>query len=135
MGVDPGITNAPEQQQRRRQFREKLIEGLAAGDIEDGAEHPEGAGIQGGTPNRLHQPVIDVGLIHIHLVQGAADRGGSAQVLEQQPLQHRTLQQGRADALAGDGTPALRRFLLITCLLYTSPSPRDQRGSRMPSSA
>ena len=25
--------------------------------------------------------------------------------------------------------------LLITCLLYTSPSPRDQRGARMPSSA
>ena len=25
--------------------------------------------------------------------------------------------------------------LLFTCLLYTSPSPRDQRGSRMPSSA
>ena len=25
--------------------------------------------------------------------------------------------------------------LLDTCLLYTSPSPRDQRGSRMPSSA
>ena len=24
---------------------------------------------------------------------------------------------------------------LHTCLLYTSPSPRDQRGSRMPSSA
>ena len=24
---------------------------------------------------------------------------------------------------------------LILCLLYTSPSPRDQRGSRMPSSA
>ena len=26
-------------------------------------------------------------------------------------------------------------FLLYICLLYTSPSPRDQRGSRMPSSA
>ena len=26
-------------------------------------------------------------------------------------------------------------FYLVTCLLYTSPSPRDQRGSRMPSSA
>ena len=26
-------------------------------------------------------------------------------------------------------------FALIACLLYTSPSPRDQRGSRMPSSA
>ena len=25
--------------------------------------------------------------------------------------------------------------LLASCLLYTSPSPRDQRGSRMPSSA
>ena len=25
--------------------------------------------------------------------------------------------------------------LLLLCLLYTSPSPRDQRGSRMPSSA
>ena len=25
--------------------------------------------------------------------------------------------------------------ILDTCLLYTSPSPRDQRGSRMPSSA
>ena len=25
--------------------------------------------------------------------------------------------------------------LVGTCLLYTSPSPRDQRGSRMPSSA
>ena len=24
---------------------------------------------------------------------------------------------------------------VIACLLYTSPSPRDQRGSRMPSSA
>ena len=29
-----------------------------------------------------------------------------------------------------DTSPAIK-----TCLLYTSPSPRDQRGSRMPSSA
>ena len=26
-------------------------------------------------------------------------------------------------------------LLSLTCLLYTSPSPRDKRGSRMPSSA
>ena len=26
-------------------------------------------------------------------------------------------------------------YSLMVCLLYTSPSPRDQRGSRMPSSA
>ena len=29
----------------------------------------------------------------------------------------------------------LNRYLVNACLLYTSPSPRDQRGSRMPSSA
>ena len=32
------------------------------------------------------------------------------------------------------GRPIARLELLV-CLLYTSPSPRDQRGSRMPSSA
>ena len=35
--------------------------------------------------------------------------------------------------------PGVRRIVALgdsfTCLLYTSPSPRDQRGSRMPSSA
>ena len=31
-------------------------------------------------------------------------------------------------AFSNDGNP-------LACLLYTSPSPRDQRGSRMPSSA
>ena len=35
--------------------------------------------------------------------------------------------------LAGD--KAAYTYLDDTCLLYTSPSPRDQRGSRMPSSA
>ena len=29
----------------------------------------------------------------------------------------------------------LDRKKFVDCLLYTSPSPRDQRGSRMPSSA
>ena len=32
-----------------------------------------------------------------------------------------------------DSKPGME--LLVPCLLYTSPSPRDQRGSRMPSSA
>ena len=30
---------------------------------------------------------------------------------------------------------SMQGFGLRACLLYTSPSPRDQRGSRMPSSA
>ena len=34
-------------------------------------------------------------------------------------------------AIAGEGEQAVSKL----CLLYTSPSPRDQRGSRMPSSA
>ena len=49
-------------------------------------------------------------------------------------------------ALAAAGTPdswigqffhpmILMLLLYMICLLYTSPSPRDQRGSRMPSSA
>ena len=38
---------------------------------------------------------------------------------------------------AAAGVPGLgyQRYPWQTCLLYTSPSPRDQRGSRMPSSA
>ena len=31
--------------------------------------------------------------------------------------------------------PLISTTLIMPCLLYTSPSPRDQRGSRMPSSA
>ena len=41
-------------------------------------------------------------------------------------------------AFEGGQTPLYRRLPkrgFKSCLLYTSPSPRDQRGSRMPSSA
>ena len=34
-----------------------------------------------------------------------------------------------------DVIAAIALGCVINCLLYTSPSPRDQRGSRMPSSA
>ena len=34
-----------------------------------------------------------------------------------------------------DGNTVFSLSWSETCLLYTSPSPRDQRGSRMPSSA
>ena len=44
------------------------------------------------------------------------------------------------ETAAGTGTfntllEAAKAAGLADCLLYTSPSPRDQRGSRMPSSA
>ena len=39
-------------------------------------------------------------------------------------------------AVSGSGAQGIEELRSqITCLLYTSPSPRDQRGSRMPSSA
>ena len=47
----------------------------------------------------------------------------------------------KGEAGTGDVVQAVRHLRTITgdikkiCLLYTSPSPRDQRGSRMPSSA
>ena len=37
--------------------------------------------------------------------------------------------------LLEDGILKARSGMISFCLLYTSPSPRDQRGSRMPSSA
>ena len=40
--------------------------------------------------------------------------------------------------IGGTGSAGLMHLvweLIDNCLLYTSPSPRDQRGSRMPSSA
>ena len=39
----------------------------------------------------------------------------------------------RTQGVTADGIYEERKK--STCLLYTSPSPRDQRGSRMPSSA
>ena len=42
----------------------------------------------------------------------------------------------RIDGIMGPSThKAMTAYNNCTCLLYTSPSPRDQRGSRMPSSA
>ena len=39
------------------------------------------------------------------------------------------------EAASDDNPGTLEEPLRTICLLYTSPSPRDQRGSRMPSSA
>ena len=38
-------------------------------------------------------------------------------------------------AISAKNVRSKRKELGEVCLLYTSPSPRDQRGSRMPSSA
>ena len=50
----------------------------------------------------------------------------------EQALAHPTWEMGRKITI--DSATMMNKALEI-CLLYTSPSPRDQRGSRMPSSA
>ena len=50
----------------------------------------------------------------------------------------KAIRDGDTHYTRGEGTEELCNAWashLRTCLLYTSPSPRDQRGSRMPSSA
>ena len=58
--------------------------------------------------------------------------------------QYKAIQVRRADIIERDGVEVTRSFhrhvlhpgtLDENCLLYTSPSPRDKRQSRMPSSA
>ena len=49
------------------------------------------------------------------------------------------LKDGASALYGSDAVAGVANFITVTdydgCLLYTSPSPRDQRGSRMPSSA
>ena len=42
---------------------------------------------------------------------------------------------GPVELLEDDAFEHIMKVNVLGCLLYTSPSPRDQRGSRMPSSA
>ena len=65
-----------------------------------------------------------------------------ASLLEKHDLEHQQMIDVMTQIMTGEATPAqIGSFLTAlrmkgeTCLLYTSPSPRDQRGSRMPSSA
>ena len=46
-----------------------------------------------------------------------------------------TLKEGTEMVMPGDNVEVNVELIVPICLLYTSPSPRDQRGSRMPSSA
>ena len=64
---------------------------------------------------------IDDGVVKLRLVGSCASCSSSTM----------TLKMGIEKALK----KAIPMVRCIDCLLYTSPSPRDQRGSRMPSSA
>ena len=67
--------------------------------------------------------------------------GAFAQRIEHERFVYRLIEFGNRTRAAffsmayGDQGIFVSRALFDRCLLYTSPSPRDQRGSRMPSSA
>ena len=73
----------------------------------------------------LYTKVVEAGDYWIHKIKA----GQSLRILDLEGNQ-------AADTLfySADNT-AEHYSAMDTCLLYTSPSPRDQRGSRMPSSA
>ena len=53
---------------------------------------------------------------------------------DQAPKKSRREKQREKQAAEDAAKPTVKQQKKV-CLLYTSPSPRDQRGSRMPSSA
>ena len=60
--------------------------------------------------------------------------GGGQKRIDAQHGRGKLTARERIDLLLDEGS--FEEFdMFVTCLLYTSPSPRDQRGSRMPSSA
>ena len=100
------------------------------------------------TPRVVHES-IDGEVVMIDFDSGnyfSSDELGCAiwtHVQENQPVEQIVARVNtRFDFGSLDSTQVVCSFLqllldeqLIRCLLYTSPSPRDQRGSRMPSSA
>ena len=103
----------------------------------------------------IYKQLRDGGVIHPHLLQLWNDMAVHIQILIRIRLLEIMLFRNRAVRLfvvymqadtimrrtesvrktVIDQTFQRYRTLVGTCLLYTSPSPRDQRGSRMPSSA
>ena len=69
--------------------------------------------------DRWAQETIPVPIVVGHEYVGVVDAVG-----------HEVSSVAVGDRVSGEG-----HIVCGTCLLYTSPSPRDQRGSRMPSSA
>ena len=109
---------------------------------------------------RIDDPELDVDADSVLVLRGCGPKGypGMPEVANL-PLPSKLLHQGIRDmvricdgrmsgtaygtvvlhvapeAAAGGPLALVRTGDHIICLLYTSPSPRDQRGSRMPSSA
>ena len=65
------------------------------------------------------------------LIKASAGGGGKGmRIVENEDEFEEQMNRAVSEAISAFGDGAV-----FICLLYTSPSPRDQRGSRMPSSA
>ena len=87
-----------------------------------------------------------IAAVRKRLIEEFSSLGGQVNVVDSEPWQ---TVDDRGQSTAGQSGPILhvtkwpdatKKIMLCihmdtVCLLYTSPSPRDQRGSRMPSSA
>jgi len=90
---------------------------------------------------KIAGPVVDVAFAQDSLpeitnaLEVDVEIDGSKSTIVLEVAQH--LGEGRVRAISMQGTDGLRRGAEVsdTCLLYTSPSPRDVEESRMPSSA
>ena len=94
---------------------------------------------KGRRPQYFQDPAVD----HLHnmilsLVEELSVTRDRADALERLLEQAGVLNSTQLDEYQADDVAAAERQEKrerYICLLYTSPSPRDQRGSRMPSSA
>ena len=82
------------------------------------------------TRGKVSKPLLEGDIV---LIRGMAQPREAERLGEVQSI-HRT---SATVFTRKDSTTRSNRYKLddLVCLLYTSPSPRDQRGSRMPSSA
>ena len=90
-------------------------------------------------PDRL-LVVDDVGLLVAEVVVGGDDEDELLLVVSENAEKISKYRQHIVVGVAAGGADGqqqhvVRFGLTVTCLLYTSPSPRDKRQSRMPSSA
>ena len=100
---------------RKLFFDARQKEGQSATEFREELEEADGANI---TCNDLICMMLQIGLSDSNLQR------------ELGSIRNPTL-----DALKIEGFEQAKCTMSSSCLLYTSPSPRDQRGSRMPSSA
>ena len=90
------------------------------------------ASLEGPTRHALRRFSVATKDVCITIVANIGDVGIVPKELEGSILTENAV---KLTNFSSDVSPDYLNVLLSCCLLYTSPSPRDQRGSRMPSSA